>query len=68
MDIRKKFGKNIKKIRIKKKITQEKLAEMAEIDRSYLSEIERGLKNISLTKIEAISKALNLEIYELFKF
>ncbi len=63
-----KFGKNLKNIRQNKKITQEKLAELAGIDRSYLSEVERGIKNISLTKIEAIANALDVKIYELLNF
>lgn len=68
MDIKVKFGKNLKNIRQNKKITQEKLAELAGIDRSYLSEVERGIKNISLTKIEAIANALDIKIYELLNF
>ena len=63
-----KFGKNLKNIRQNKKITQEKLAELAGIGRSYLSEVERGIKNISLTKIEAIANALDVKIYELLNF
>ena len=63
-----KFGKNLKNIRQNKKITQEKLAELAGIDRSYLSEVERGIKNISLTKIEAIANALDVKIYEPLNF
>lgn len=68
MDIKIKFGMKIKNLRNEKRITQEKLAELAGIDRSYISDIERGVKNISLQKIEALAEALGVEIQEIFKF
>ena len=62
------FGKNIKKYRLKSKISQEKLAELTGLHRTYISDIERGLRSISLNNIEKISIALNVEIYKLFIF
>lgn len=62
------FGKNVKKYRIESKLSQEKLGELTGLHRTYISDIERGLRSISLNNIEKISKALNVEIYKLFIF
>lgn len=67
MDIKIKFGLKLKKIRNEKKLSQEKLAELASMDRSYISNIERGKKNISLEKINELSKALKIDISKLFE-
>ncbi|OQA19300.1 MAG: HTH-type transcriptional regulator SinR [bacterium ADurb.Bin363] len=61
------FGKNLKQLRKQKKLTQEKLAEYAGLDRTYIGGIERGERNISLINIEKIAKALDIEIYEFFQ-
>jgi len=60
------FGENLKQLRKQKKLTQEKLAEYAGLDRTYIGGIERGERNISLINIEKIAKALDIEIYEFF--
>lgn len=62
------FGENVKKYRLKKNISQEKLAELSELHRTYISSVERGLRSISLKNIEKISNALDIEIYQLFMF
>lgn len=49
-DLAKKFGNNLRKMRLSKSIAQEKLALMAQIDRSYIGRIERGEVNITLEK------------------
>ncbi len=56
------FGKAIAIIRNKKNLTQEKLAELANLDRTYIGRVERGKRNISLKNIEKIAKALNISI------
>jgi len=63
----KKLGSKIAEIRRKKGLSQEDLAGEAEIDRSYLSELENGLKNPSLLVLEKIAQALGLKLQELFK-
>ena len=50
-----------------KKISQEKLAERAELHRNYVGAVERGEKNISLINIEKIAKALQMETSDFFK-
>ncbi len=67
MDIKKEFGLKIKTIRLEKNISQEQLANSAEIDRTYISDIEKGERNVSLLIIQKLAKALDKEIFELFK-
>ena len=59
------FGKRVREVRRSKRISQEKLAEMAAIDRSYMGNIERGEKNITLKKAYEICDALGIEIKDL---
>lgn len=68
MDICEKFGRNVYKYRIKKNLSQEKLAELADLHRTYISAVERGTRSISLKNIEKISDALEIPIYKLFDF
>jgi transcriptional regulator with XRE-family HTH domain len=67
MDIKKKFGKKVKLLRIEKGWSQEKLAFSADLDRTYISSIEKGERNVSITVIEKIAKAFRVSISELFK-
>lgn len=60
------FGQNVQKYRKKRNLSQEKLAELAGVHRTYIGMIERAEKNITLCNIEKIAKALNIEIKELF--
>ena len=66
MNIQKKFGVKLKEIRIEKGLSQEKLAHLAEIDRTYLPGIEKGERNISLAIIEKLARALHIEIVDFF--
>ena len=66
-DIRVNFGIRLKKLRKERGISQEKLAELANIDRTYVTDIEGGKRNISIVIIERIAKALGLSISFLFK-
>lgn len=66
MSILKQFGLKVRQNRLKKKLSQEKLAELANLHRTYISQIESGKRNISLKNIEKIAKALNIKVKELF--
>ncbi|MBF0659534.1 MULTISPECIES: helix-turn-helix domain-containing protein [unclassified Psychrobacter] len=59
------FGKRVREMRKSKGISQERLAEMAGIDRSYMGNIERGEKNITLKKAYEICDALEVTIQDL---
>ncbi len=63
-----KFGENLRKVRIKKNFTQEKLANAADIEISQISRIERGVINTSISQIFVIAKALGVHPKELFDF
>jgi len=66
-NIRKKFGLVVRKVRTEKKISQEELAELTRLHRTYISEVERGIRNVSLVNIGKIASALNIHISELFQ-
>ena len=66
-DIRERFGYAVKVRREELGLTQEDLAEKAGIHRTYLSDIERGARNVSLLNIERVAAALTLPISELFR-
>ena len=59
-DIQKKFGLKVKELRQQKNFSQEKLALKSGLHRTYISDIERGSRNVSLKNIEKISKALGV--------
>ena len=59
------FGKRVREVRKSKGISQERLAEMAGIDRSYMGNIERGEKNVTLKKAYEICDALEVTIQDL---
>lgn len=59
------FGKRVREVRKSKGISQETLAEIAGIDRSYMGNIERGEKNITLKKAYEICDALGIDIKDL---
>lgn len=61
-----KFGKKVRELRIKQNISQEKLAEKANVHRTYIGMIERAEKNITLINIEKIARALKVNISDLF--
>lgn len=59
------FGEKVRQIRKEKGLSQEALADLAGIDRSYMGHIERGDQNITLTKIHQIADALEVPIINL---
>ena len=67
MDILKVFGTNLRKYREAMNISQEKFAELAGLHRTYISDIERFQRSISLGNIQKIADALQIETYLLFK-
>lgn len=66
-NILKKFGEKVREVRLENKLSQEKLAEKANLHRTYIGMIERGEKNITLLNISKISMALSVKPFELFK-
>jgi transcriptional regulator with XRE-family HTH domain len=67
MDVLEKFGKRVREGRTALGLSQEKFADKAKLDRTYVSGIERGKRNVSLRNIAAIAKALGIPIAELMQ-
>ena len=66
MDIVKVFGTNVRRYRNEKGISQEKLAALSGLHRTYISDIERFQRSISLENVQRIANALDIETYKLF--
>ncbi len=66
MDIRKRIGLRIKEYRTNLKLTQEALAFKAEVDKTYLNEVENGKRNVSVINLEKIIFALEITIRDFF--
>lgn len=62
------IGEQVRTIRISKQLTQRVIAEKSGFSDSYISDIERGKRNISLESLEKIMKALGVTPFELFNF
>ena len=62
-----KFGQSVAKLRRAKDLSQEALAEKADLDRTYLSDIERGVRNPGIKNVSRIAKALGVTTAELCK-
>lgn len=60
-----KLGKKIKQLRLDAGLSQERLGEMTGLDRTYISGIERGVRNPSLKNIEKLAKALKVRVADL---
>ena len=61
------FGNRVRALRESRKLSQESLAEIAELHRTYVSSVERGQRNIGLDNIFSIADALGVPAAELFR-
>ena len=61
------LGKNMKRIRVKKKMSQGDIARALDVDRGYISNIENGKKNPTLATIQKLAEALGVSADELLK-
>ena len=62
-----KFGERVRALRAEAGISQEKLAELSGLHRTYISGVERGERNPSLTSISRIAKALKVSLSEVME-
>jgi len=62
-----KFGEKVREERLKKELSQEQLADLAGVHRTYIGMIERAEKNITLENIHKIANALKIDISDLVK-
>jgi DNA-binding XRE family transcriptional regulator len=61
------FGQAVRRFRVKRGISQERLAELADIHRTYIGDVERGTRNISLLNMTRIAKALQVPLSRLIQ-
>ena len=61
------FACNLKKSRSEMSLSQEDFADLCGLHRTYISDLERGSRNVSIDNIERIERALNVSAYELLK-
>ncbi len=66
MDVKIKIGQRIKVLRKRINISQKDLAYSADLDRSYITSVENGQRNVSIVNIEKIARALNVAVKEFF--
>ncbi len=66
--LRKKFGRHLRTIRIRRRMTQEQFAERMDMSVDFLSLVERGINAPSFETLERIAKRLRMSVAELFTF
>jgi transcriptional regulator with XRE-family HTH domain len=66
MNIKEKFGKKVNQLRVQKGFSIEHLANISNVDRNYISDIEKGKRNVSIEITEKIISALNTDFAEFF--
>jgi transcriptional regulator with XRE-family HTH domain len=59
------FGRRVRQLRIERKLSQEKLAELAELHRNYVGGIERGERNVGLLNIVKLARGLSVRTAKL---
>ena len=62
-----KYGQVVRKMRLEKGISQETLADLSGLHRTYMSDVELGKRNVSLENIDRIANALDVSISEIFR-
>jgi len=67
MDVRQTIGWNLRRLRVARGLSQERLALAAEIDRSYVGRIERGVENVTVSTLEALAGVLEVDVSALFQ-
>ncbi|TVQ91546.1 MAG: XRE family transcriptional regulator [Deltaproteobacteria bacterium] len=66
-EVQRAFGQRVREARLTLGVTQEELAHQAGLDRTYVSMVERGVRNVTLWNIYRLAEALNLDPFVLFK-
>jgi len=61
------FGRRVRELRKELNLSQEEFADICDLDRTYISSLERGHRNVGLRNIEVIAKALDISLSQLFE-
>jgi transcriptional regulator with XRE-family HTH domain len=67
MDVRKRVGRNLKQLREQKELTQEALADRANVHQTYISGVESGYRNPSIQVLERLAKGVGVDIARFFE-
>lgn len=59
------FARNLKKLRVESRLSQEELADLAGLHRTYVGSVERGERNISIDNMECLAQALKINVKDL---
>ena len=65
-DIKLAFGLRVKELRLEKGLSQEKLANIAGVDRTYMTQVENGKRNLTIIKLNQICKGLDVSLSDFF--
>jgi len=68
MTIEERFGMRVRELRMRQGISQEELAWRCGLSKNYVSDVERGRRNVSLKAIEKFARGLRIPVYELFHY
>jgi len=66
-DIRQRLASNLRRLRMAKGLSQEAYADVAGIHRTYVSDIERGARNPTITVVEKLARGLGVDVIELLR-
>lgn len=66
MELKVQFGQRVKELRLAKGLSQEALALKAEIDRTYMTSVENGKRNVAIQNIGKIISSLEISVHEFF--
>lgn len=66
LDVRRLVAANVQRLRVEREFSQEGLAAHSGIHRTFISQVELGIRNLTLDNITRISLALEVQVYELF--
>ena len=66
-DVLTRFGQRVRSIRLERGFSQEELSARCHLDRTYISSLERGKRNVGLRNVAAIAEALGVSISQLFE-
>ena len=59
------FGQVVRRLRLERGLSQEKLGQLAQLDRTYISQTELGLRNVTIGTVRKLAKALEVKMSEL---
>lgn len=67
LELQKRFGSTIRRLRMNRGISQEAFADLCNLHRTYISDVELGKRNVSLENIKHIADALGIKVSDLFE-